>query len=103
MLTRWLDRLANFDKKIKHIPRKHLALTDYMSRNPLSKTDQIENSDKENVINCAIPLLEFIASYCNVASKKKQKRERIRMSDVNKKLANQKRAKKKQTDRSQKR
>ena len=73
MLTRWLDRLANFDNKIKHIPKKHLALTDYMSRNPLSKTDQIENNDKENVINCAIPLLEFIASYCNVASQKKTK------------------------------
>ena len=34
-LTRWLDRLSHFDIKINHIAGKHLALTDYLSRNPV--------------------------------------------------------------------
>ena len=32
-LTRWLDRLAHFTINVNHIAGKHLALTDYLSRN----------------------------------------------------------------------
>ena len=46
-LTRWLDRLAHFDINIKHIAGKHLALTDYLSRNPISKPEPIENNQSE--------------------------------------------------------
>ena len=53
-LTRWLDRLANFDIQIKHVAGKHLKLTDYLSRNPISKPEQIESYDEEYVINCII-------------------------------------------------
>ena len=70
-LTRWLDRLAHFDINIKHIAGKHLALTDYLSRNPISKPEPIENYDEEYVINCIMPLLEFINNYGSVASQKK--------------------------------
>ena len=59
-LTRWLDRLAHFDIQIKHVAGKHLNLTDYLSRNPISKPEPIENYDEEYVFNCIIPLLEFI-------------------------------------------
>ena len=50
---------------------KHLALTDYLSRNPVSKPESIEIYDEEYVINCIIPLLEFINNYGSVASQKK--------------------------------
>ena len=47
-LTSWLDRLAHFDINIKHIAGKHLALTDYLSRNLISSPEPIENYDEEN-------------------------------------------------------
>ena len=70
-LTRWLDRLAHFDINIKHIAGKHLALTNYLSRNPISKPESIENYDEEYVSNCIMPLLEFINNYGSVASQNK--------------------------------
>ena len=69
-LTRWLDRLAHFDINIKHIAGTHLALTDYLSPNPISKPESIENYEEEYVINCIIPLLEFINNYGSVTRKK---------------------------------
>ena len=68
-LTRWLDRVAHFVLNIKHIAGKHLALTDYLSRNPISKPEPIENYDGEDVINCIIPLLEFINNYGSITGK----------------------------------
>ena len=50
-LTRWLDRLAHFDINTKHTAGKHLNLTDYLSRNPISKPEPIENYDEEYVRN----------------------------------------------------
>ena len=70
-LKRWLDRLAHFDINIKHIAGKHLTLTKYLSRNPISKPEPIENYDEEYVINCIMPLLEFINNYGSVTSQKK--------------------------------
>ena len=70
-LTRWLDRLAHFNINIKHIAGKHLALTDYLSRNPISKPEPIKNYDEEYVHNCIMPLFEFINNYGSVASQKK--------------------------------
>ena len=54
-----MDRLAHFDIKIKQIAGKHLVLTDYLRRNPISKLELIENYEEEYVRNCMIPLLEF--------------------------------------------
>ena len=68
-LTRWLDRLAHFDINIKHIAGKHLALTAYLSRNPISSPEPIENYDEEYVINCITPLLEFINNYGSITGK----------------------------------
>ena len=70
-LTRWLDRLAHFDINIKHIAGRHLELTYYLSRNPIPKPESIENHDEKYVINCIMPLLEFINNYGSVASQKK--------------------------------
>ena len=39
------------------------------SRNPISKTEHIENYDEEYVINCMIPLLEFINNYGSITGK----------------------------------
>ena len=68
-MTRWLDRLAHFDINIKHIAGKHLALTDYLSKNPKSSPEPIENYDEEYVINCITPLLEFINNYGSITGK----------------------------------
>ena len=69
-LTRWLDRLAHFDIQIKHVAGKHLKLTDYLSRNPISKPEPIENYDEEYVINCIIPLLEFMNNYGSITDER---------------------------------
>ena len=70
-LTRWLDRLAHFDINIKHIAGKHLMLTDYLSKNPVAKPVPIENYDGEYVINCIIPLLEFINTHGSISDERK--------------------------------
>ena len=49
---------------------KHLKLTDYLSRNPISNLEPKENNDKEYVINCIIPLLEFINKYGSITNKR---------------------------------
>ena len=71
-LTRWLDRLAHFDIQIKHVAGKHLKLTDYLSRNPISKPEPIENYEEEYVVNCIIPLLEFINTHGSVTDEKER-------------------------------
>ena len=40
-LIRWLDRLAHFDIKIKHVAGKHLGLTDFLSTIPVSNPEPI--------------------------------------------------------------
>ena len=102
-LTRWLDRLAHFDINIKHIAGKHLALTDYLSRNPISKPEPIENYDEEYVINCIMPLFEFINNYGSVASQKKLEM-RTDQNEQREQTVNQsERSRANQTNRSQKR
>ena len=58
-LTRWLDRLAHFDININHIAGNHLALTDYLRRNPVMNANSDDIYDEEYVINCIIPLHAF--------------------------------------------
>ena len=70
-LKRWLDRLAHFDINIKHIAGKHLKLTDSLCRNPISKPEPIENYDEQYVINCVIPLLEFINTHGSITDEQK--------------------------------
>ena len=69
-LTRWLDRLAHFYIQIKHFAGKHLKLTDSLSRSPISKPEPKENYDEEYVINCIIPLLEFINNYGSITDER---------------------------------
>ena len=54
-LTRWLDRLAHFNNNVNHIAGKHLALTDYLSRNPSTPPQTDEAYDEEYGINNVIP------------------------------------------------
>ena len=62
-LTRWLDRLAHFTINVNHIAGKHLALTDYLSRNPVLPPQADDTYDEEYVINNIIPHYSFISKY----------------------------------------
>ena len=62
-LTRWLDRLAHFTINVNHIAGKHLALTDYLSRNPSRPPQTDEAYDEEYVINIIMPHYKFISKY----------------------------------------
>ena len=62
-LTRWLDRLAHFTINVNHIAGKHLALTDYLTRNPTAPPQADEAYDEEYVINNIVPHYKFISKY----------------------------------------
>ena len=62
-LTRWLDRLAHFTINVNHIAGKHLALTDYLSRNPILPPQADDTYDEEYVINNILPYYSFISKY----------------------------------------
>ena len=62
-LTRWLDRLAHFTINVSPIAGKHLALTDYLSRNPSAPLQTDEAYDEEYVINNVIPHYKFISKH----------------------------------------
>ena len=50
-LTLWLDRLSHFAINVNHIASKHLALTDYLSRKPVSPSQTDGAYDEEYVPN----------------------------------------------------
>ena len=62
-LTRWLDRLAHFSINVSHIVGKHLALTDYLSRNPTAPPQADDAKDEEYVINNIAPHLKFMNKF----------------------------------------
>ena len=62
-LTRCLDRLAHFTINVNHIAGKHLALTDYLSRNPSMPPQTDEAYDEEYVINNIMPHYKFISKH----------------------------------------
>ena len=68
--------MAHFDTEIKHIAGKHLALTNYLSRNPISKPKSIKNYEEGYVINWVNPLLEFINNFINSVASQKTTEER---------------------------
>ena len=87
-LPRWLNRLTHFDIQLKHIPGKHLSLTDYVGQKSITSPEPIENNDKEFVINCVIPLLKFINNYGSITDEKNQRRERTKRQILTKQTAN---------------
>ena len=62
-MTRWLDILAHFSSNVSHIAGKHLALTDYLSRNPSALPQADDAYDVQYVINNIIPHYEFVTKY----------------------------------------
>ena len=62
-LTRWLDRLAHFTINVNHIAGKHLALTDYLSRNLTAPLQTDDAYDEEYVINNILPHYKFISKH----------------------------------------
>ena len=62
-VTRWLDRLAHFPFNVNHIAGKHLALTEYLTRNPVIPPHADDTYDEEYVINNIIPHYSFISKY----------------------------------------
>ena len=80
-LTRWLDRLGHFDVKIKYIAGKHLGLLDFLSRNPVSKPEPIKHYNEVYVINCILPLFEFIINHGSINESTKQLPEKPKSSE----------------------
>ena len=62
-LTRWLDRLAHFTINVNHIAGKHLAFTDYLSRNPTALPQTDDAYGEEYVINNILPHYKFISKH----------------------------------------
>ena len=62
-LTRSLDRLAHFTININQISGKHLALTDYLSKNPSMPPQTDEAYDEEYAINNIMPHCKFISKH----------------------------------------
>ena len=62
-LTRWPDRLAHFTINVNHIAGKLLALTDYLSRNPVLPPQADNTYDEEYVINNILPHYSFISKH----------------------------------------
>ena len=60
-LIRWLDRLPHFTIDVNHIAGKHLALTDYLIRNPNAPPQRDEAYEGEYVINSIVPHYEFVS------------------------------------------
>ena len=58
-----LDRLADFTINVNHIAGKHLALTDYLSRNPTAPPQTDDAYDEEYVINNILPHYKFISKH----------------------------------------
>ena len=58
-----MDRLAHFTINVNHIAGKHLALTDYLSKNPRAPPQADEAYDEECVINNIVPHYKFISKY----------------------------------------
>ena len=63
--------MAHFDIK-KQIAGKHLVLTDYLNRNPVSKPKSIEKYDEEYVINYITLLMEFINDHDSIVELRKK-------------------------------
>ena len=62
-LTRWLGRLAHFTINVNYIVGKHLALTDYLSRNPIAPAQRDDAYEEEFVINSIAPHYRFVAEF----------------------------------------
>ena len=62
-LTRWLDRLAHFTRNVNHIAGKHLALTDYLSRNPIAPAQNDDVYEEEYVNNSIAPHYGFVSKF----------------------------------------
>ena len=63
-----MDRLAHVIINVNHIAGKHLALTDYLSRNPSAPPQTDEAYGEEYVIDNIIPHSKFISKHgclCN--------------------------------------
>ena len=80
-LTRWLDRLAHFNINVHHIAGKHLALTDYLSRNPILPPQTDDAYDEVYVINNILPHYNFISKYGCLSNETDQSENRTEKSE----------------------
>ena len=55
-LTRWLDRLNDFDISLKHTAGKEINFTAFISRNPTENPEPEKNYEEEFVINAIAQL-----------------------------------------------
>ena len=76
-----LDRLAHFTINVSHIAGKHLALTDYLSRNPSAPPQADDAYDEEYVINNIVPHYKFVAKYGCLSNHFNQSHDATRISE----------------------
>ena len=49
-LTRWVDRLLQFDFQLEHLPGSRMGLVDQLSRNPFGKAASLDEDDEKFVV-----------------------------------------------------
>ena len=69
-----------FRYNINHIAGKHLALTDYLSRNPVMKAELDDKYDEEYVINNIVPLYRLTANNGSLDNEHRKELQRMDQS-----------------------
>ena len=83
-LTRWLDRLAHFDKAIQHIAGSNSKFTDFLSRNPVENATTEDVYDEQYVINILSEQAELNRKNGQVfADQSQSATERTKMTEIN--------------------
>ena len=62
-LTRWLNRLAQFDIAIQHVAGSNLKFTDFLSRNLVEKAASEDVHDEQYVVNILSEQAELNVKY----------------------------------------
>ena len=68
-LTRWIDRLLQFDFNIEHIPGTRMGLVDYISRQPNQNAKSVNQYDEEFMVATISRIRDAITSLFSHANK----------------------------------
>ena len=83
-LTRFLDRLAHFTIHVNHIAGKHLALTDNLSRNPITSAQKDDAYEEEYMINSIAPHYGFFSKFGCLSNRFNQSRSENKPTNLTK-------------------
>ena len=73
--------ISHFSINVSHIAGNHLALTDYLSRNPSAPPQADDAYDEEYVINNIVPHYKFVAKYGCLSNHFNQSHDATRISE----------------------